>query len=62
MNADQGSHALKMIACDTCKKVLPMADALAPEVADYVVHFCGTDCYETWVTQREAQVQPDKLG
>lgn len=43
----------EIVACEVCLKEVPKSAATAPEVADYVVHFCGLECYEKWKNQRE---------
>lgn len=40
------------IACDVCMKEVPASEAKNAEVSDYVVHFCGLDCYEKWMQQK----------
>lgn len=39
------------IACDVCMKEVPVTEAMVPEAVDYVMHFCGLECYEKWSTQ-----------
>jgi hypothetical protein len=41
------------IACEICLKEVPLSEAINPETEDYVVHFCGLDCYEKWKGQDE---------
>ena len=40
---DQG-----LIACDVCLKEIPASGAKNEETSDYVLHFCGIDCYAKW--------------
>jgi hypothetical protein len=44
---------LEQISCEVCKKEVPLTDATNPETADYIVHFCGLECYEEWKSQHE---------
>jgi hypothetical protein len=44
---------LELVACDVCLKEVPKSEAMVPEVTDYVVHFCGLECYEKWQNQKE---------
>ncbi len=37
-----------LVACDVCLKEIPRSEAVVPEAIDYVAHFCGMECYETW--------------
>ena len=41
------------VACEVCLKEVPRSEAIVPEATDYVVHFCGLDCYEKWKQQRD---------
>jgi len=34
-----------------CLKEVPVSEATVPEATDYVVYFCGLDCYERWKRQ-----------
>ena len=45
------------VACDICLKEIPASQARNEEVLDYVVHFCGLECYATWKGQ--AKPVPD---
>lgn len=47
---------LEPVACEVCQKEVPISEAIIPEATDYVVHFCGLDCYQKWKAQAE---QPD---
>ena len=42
---------VNLIACEMCMKEVPITEATIPEAADYVVHFCGLECYEKWKKQ-----------
>ena len=39
------------VACEICLKEVPISAALSPEATDYVVYFCGLECYEKWKNQ-----------
>jgi len=36
------------ISCEICLKEVPSTDAKSVELNDYVVHFCGLECYDQW--------------
>lgn len=36
------------VACEVCLKEIPRSEAKTEEAMDYVVHFCGLDCYQKW--------------
>ncbi len=42
---------LAHVACNVCMKEVPLSAAFDMEVEDYVVHFCGPDCYQKWHQQ-----------
>lgn len=39
------------IACDVCRKEIPLSAAFTPEGAEYVEHFCGLECYQAFVAE-----------
>lgn len=41
------------VDCGVCCRDIPLDAAFTPEGADYVVHFCGLDCYRRF-TERAA--------
>jgi Domain of unknown function (DUF3330) len=36
------------VACEVCLREVPRSEATVPEATDYVVYFCGLECYEKW--------------
>ncbi len=48
MNGPEKNIETKRVACKVCLKEIPRSDARAEEVSDYVLYFCGLDCYEKW--------------
>ena len=36
------------VKCEVCLKEIPRSEAKSAEAIDYVVYFCGLDCYEKW--------------
>ena len=38
----------EMVACEECMKQIPKSEATVPEASEYVVHFCGLECYSKW--------------
>lgn len=43
---------VETIACELCMKEIPRSEATVAEAADYLLYFCGLDCYDAW--QKEA--------
>ena len=42
------STEVAMVKCEVCLKELPRSEAKGPEAEDYVIYFCGLDCYDRW--------------
>ncbi len=42
---------VERVACEVCLKEVPKSEATVPEATDYVVYFCGLDCYQKWKSQ-----------
>lgn len=40
--------ALPCVACHNCLAEVPDAGAISSEGHDYVMYFCGLDCYAAW--------------
>ena len=40
------------VQCGMCRKEVPKSEAVVPEAQDYMVHFCGLECYEKWKKER----------
>jgi hypothetical protein len=36
------------ISCEVCQHEVPLSEAVVPEAADSMVHFCSLDCYAAW--------------
>lgn len=41
------------IDCSICMKEVPISEASSEEASDYVLHFCGLECYTKWKEQDE---------
>ena len=39
---------VQRVRCEVCRKEVPRSEAVVPEATDYVLYFCGLDCYERW--------------
>ena len=44
---------VKKVPCYVCRKEVPLSEAKISEAADYVVYFCGLECYAKWKQQSE---------
>ncbi len=41
------------IDCEICLKEIPASEAQSTEGSDYVVYFCGLECYDQWRKKQE---------
>lgn len=41
------------LECEVCLREVPITEASNFEAVDYVVYFCGLECYEVWMSQEE---------
>ena len=46
---------IEKIACEICLKEVPESEAKVDEAIDYVLYFCGLDCYEKWRGAKKEQ-------
>jgi Domain of unknown function (DUF3330) len=47
-SAARGSVLPERVPCHVCQHEIPTSEALSTEATDYVLYFCGLDCYERW--------------
>lgn len=52
------SHA--KLNCEFCKKEIPRSAAQTVEGDDYVLYFCGVQCYEAWRRSAHQAKAPKK--
>ncbi len=36
------------VQCEVCLKEVPPSEAQSAEGSDYVLYFCGLECYQEW--------------
>lgn len=60
-NAEQAEEI--MVACGICLREVPESEARNGEATDYVIHFCGLECYAEWRKQSadKGRQEPGKL-
>ena len=46
---------IEMIACEICLAEIPPGKDEYVETDDYVMHFCGIECYKKWKEQLPPQ-------
>ena len=60
MAAQGKPSAVGQVACAICMKEIPKSEAMVAEATDYVMHFCGLDCYTKWKAGDEKSKQADR--
>ena len=41
------------VACEVCLKEIPLSEATSVKSTDYIVYYCGLECYDQWRKQKE---------
>jgi len=52
------ANEAKQVECEVCLKEIPQSEAKVAEANDYVMHFCGLDCYDKW--RKESELENNK--
>ena len=55
MSEDKQPRQDEKVECKVCMKEVPLSEARSEEATDYVVHFCGLECYSKWKQQNQQQ-------
>jgi len=42
-----------IVPCEVCEKEIPVSEAIVSEAEDYVLYFCGAECFEQWRKKAE---------
>jgi hypothetical protein len=50
----------EVVACSVCLKEVPASESRSEEALDYIVHFCGLDCYQAWHKEQAADAHTDE--
>jgi hypothetical protein len=54
---------VELVSCEICLREVPLNEATNPETEDYIVHFCGLECFEQWKRQnRNSEAQEDNAA
>ena len=54
MKNDIQSAPPDRVPCQVCQHDIPLSEAVVSEATDYVVYFCGLECYERWLKSSQA--------
>jgi len=46
------------VECEICLKEIPRSEATVDEVNDYVIYYCGLDCFHKWKQPEEEKKTP----
>jgi hypothetical protein len=41
------------VTCEVCFKEIPISEAKNVKATDYIMYYCGLDCYDKWRKQEE---------
>lgn len=55
MNDKKSDAGPGLIQCEVCLREIPRSEAHVAEAEDYIVHFCGLECYGKWVKDAEQE-------
>ena len=50
------------ISCEVCLKEVPRSEAHLQEAEDYVIGFCGLECYEEWIKKADSERDQGEHG
>ncbi|MGE5794003.1 MAG: DUF3330 domain-containing protein [Bacteroidota bacterium] len=53
------------VKCEVCLTEIPRSEAHCAEAEDYVLYFCGLDCYREWAAsggKATAPIDPSRRG
>ncbi len=42
---------VETVKCEVCLTEIPLSEAKNAEADEYVMHFCGLECYDQWRRQ-----------
>jgi len=45
------------VSCEVCFKEIPISEASSVKATDYIMYYCGLECYEKWKKQAEKSDQ-----
>nr|CAB65710.1 Urf-2 protein [Xanthomonas campestris] len=59
MNATSDPTVSDCTTCCECCKEIPLDAALTAEGSEYVLHFCGLECYQRFQARAQARAVSD---
>lgn len=58
MATKEKPSGVEPVPCEVCLKEIPKSEATVAEATDYVLYFCGLECYAKWRTGNGKPGQP----
>ena len=55
MNSPKSTEHWELVDCEICLKEIPLSEAKSEEATDYVMYFCGLECFEKWKAPNDDQ-------
>lgn len=52
----------EIITCEVCFKEIPISEAKSDKATDYIMYYCGLDCYDKWKKQEDKSNENSRLG
>lgn len=52
--------APEKVTCEVCFKEIPISEATSVKATDYIVYYCGLDCYDRWRKQKTEAAESSK--
>lgn len=53
------NHPEELVSCKVCLKEIPRSVASSQEASEYVLYFCGDDCFVEWQKDVSESGKPD---
>jgi hypothetical protein len=51
-------RAPEKVSCALCRRQVPAEEALQQEGEDYLLWFCGLECYNSWKRDKDSGAEP----
>lgn len=48
MSTDKTAVVEEILSCEICLQDIPASSAYSSETMDYVMYYCGLNCYDQW--------------
>ena len=45
----------QLISCKTCLESVPLSESHISEAEEYIAYFCGLECYDLWIHQKQVE-------